>query len=158
MEPMEAIDTLLRASPVFEGLEPDALSLIAGCASNVRFDQGAVLFREGDAADTFFLIRHGTVALEMFVPARGAAVIETIEAGEVVGWSWLFPPYRWHFDARALTQLRATAFDGACLRGKCDDDPALGYALMSRFAQVLIGRLQWTRLRLLDVYGDGSPS
>jgi CRP/FNR family transcriptional regulator, cyclic AMP receptor protein len=155
---MEAIDTLLRASPVFEGLEPDALSLIAGCASNVHFDQGAVLFREGDSADTFFLIRHGTVALELFVPARGSAVIETIEAGEVVGWSWLFPPYRWHFDARALTQLRATAFDGACLRGKCDDDPALGYELMSRFAQVLIERLQWTRLRLLDVYGDGSPN
>lgn len=153
---MEAIDTLLRASPAFEGLEPDALSLIAGCASNVRFDQGAVLFREGDSADTFFLIRHGTVALELFVPARGSAVIETIEAGEVVGWSWLFPPYRWHFDARALTQLRATAFDGACLRGKCDEDPALGYELMSRFAQVLIERLQWTRLRLLDVYGDGS--
>jgi CRP/FNR family cyclic AMP-dependent transcriptional regulator len=153
---MEAIDTLLRASPVFEGLDPEALGLIAGCASNVHFDQGAVLFREGDPADTFFLIRHGTVALEMFVPARGAAVIETIEAGEVVGWSWLFPPYRWHFDARALTQLRATAFDGACLRGKCDEDPALGYELMSRFAQVLIERLQWTRLRLLDVYGDGS--
>jgi CRP/FNR family cyclic AMP-dependent transcriptional regulator len=153
---MEPIDTLLRASPVFEGLDPEALGLIAGCASNVHFDQGAVLFREGDPADTFFLIRHGTVALEMFVPARGAAVIETIEAGEVVGWSWLFPPYRWHFDARALTPLRATTFDGACLRGKCDEDPALGYDLMSRFAQVLIERLQWTRLRLLDVYGDGS--
>jgi CRP/FNR family transcriptional regulator, cyclic AMP receptor protein len=153
---MEAIDTLLRAAPMFEGLEPAALSLIAGCASNARFEQGAVVFREGDAADTFYLIRHGTVALEMFVPARGSAVIETIEAGEVVGWSWLFPPYRWHFDARALTQLRATTFDGACLRRKCDEDPALGYELMSRFAQVLIERLQWTRLRLLDVYGDGS--
>jgi CRP/FNR family transcriptional regulator, cyclic AMP receptor protein len=153
---MEAIDSLLRASPVFEGLLPEALSLIAGCASNVHFDQGAVLFREGDQADTFFLVRHGSVALEMFVPARGSAVIETIEAGEVVGWSWLFPPYRWHFDVRALTPLRATVFDGACLRRKCDDDPALGYDLMSRFAQVLIERLQWTRLRLLDVYGDGS--
>jgi CRP/FNR family cyclic AMP-dependent transcriptional regulator len=155
---METIDTLLRAAPVFEGLEPKALSLIAGCASNVHFDQGAVLFREGDEADTFFLVRHGTVALEMFVPSRGAAVIETIEAGEVVGWSWLFPPYRWHFDARALTDLRATAFDGACLRGKADEDSALGYQLMSRFAQVLIERLQWTRLRLLDVYGDGGAS
>ena len=84
-------------------------------------------------------------------------MIETIEAGEVIGWSWLFPPYRWHFDARALTSVRATGFDGACLRAKCDDDPALGYDLMSRFAQVLIERLQWTRLRLLDVYGDGDP-
>ncbi len=82
-------------------------------------------------------------------------MIETIEAGEVIGWSWLFPPYRWHFDARALAPVRATRFDGACLRGKCEADPALGYDLMSRFAQVLIERLQWTRLRLLDVYGDG---
>jgi len=152
---METIETLLRASPVFEGLSPDRLAFVAGCASNVHFDGGAVIFREGDEANTFYLVRHGSVALEMFVPARGSAVIETIEAGEVVGWSWLFPPYRWHFDARALTTVRATAFDGACLRGKCEDDPALGYDLMSRFAQVLIERLQWTRLRLLDVYGDG---
>jgi CRP/FNR family transcriptional regulator, cyclic AMP receptor protein len=152
---METIETVLRGAPVFEGMPPDELSLVAGCASNVRFDQGAVLFREGDPADTFFLIRHGTVALELFVPARGSAVIETIEAGEVIGWSWLFPPYRWHFDARALTQVRATAFDGACLRGKCEEDSGLGYDLMSRFAQILIERLQWTRLRLLDVYGDG---
>ena len=152
---MEAVETLLRASRVFEALGPERLALVAGCASNVHFDQGAVLFREGDQADTFFLVRHGSVALEMFVPARGSAVIETIEAGDVVGWSWLFPPYRWHFDARALTPVRATSFDGACLRAKCDADPALGYDLMSRFAQVLIERLQWTRLRLLDVYGDG---
>jgi CRP/FNR family transcriptional regulator, cyclic AMP receptor protein len=152
---METIETVLRGAPVFEGMPPDELSLVAGCASNVRFDQGAVLFREGDPADTFFLVRHGTVALELFVPARGSAVIETIEAGEVIGWSWLFPPYRWHFDARALTQVRATAFDGACLRGKCEEDSGLGYDLMSRFAQILIERLQWTRLRLLDVYGDG---
>ncbi len=152
---METIETLLRASPVFEELEDDRLALVAGCASNVHFDQGAVIFREGEQADTFYLIRHGSVALEMFVPARGSAVIETIEAGDVVGWSWLFPPYRWHFDARVLTPVRATSFDGACLRGKCDDDPALGYDLMSRFAQVLIERLQWTRLRLLDIYGDG---
>jgi CRP-like cAMP-binding protein len=154
---METIDSLLRGVPVFEGLSPEELQLLAGCASNVHFDQGAVLFREGSAADTFYLIRHGSVALEMFVPARGPAIIETLEAGEVVGWSWLFPPYRWHFDARVLTPLRATAFDGACLRGKCEDDPRLGYALMFRFAQVLIERLQWTRLRLLDLYGhDGS--
>jgi CRP/FNR family transcriptional regulator, cyclic AMP receptor protein len=91
----------------------------------------------------------------MFVPARGPVVIETLEGGEVLGWSWLFAPYRWHFDARTLTVVRATAFDGACLREKCAADPALGYDLMGRFAHVLMERLQWTRLRLLDVYGDG---
>src|SRR5512142_2553329 len=130
---METIDALLREVPVFRGLEPAQLELIAGCGSNVHFDQGAVLFREGDAADIFYLVRHGTVALETYVPARGPAMIETLQPGEVVGWSWLFPPYRWHFDARALTDLRATAFDGACLRGKADADPRLGYDLMSRF-------------------------
>ena len=151
---METIETLLRASPVFEGLEPDRLALVAGCASNVHFDQGAVMFREGDEADTFYLVRHGSIALETFVPARGSAVIETIEAGDVVGWSWLFPPYRWHFDGRAVAPVRAIAVDGACLRGKCDDDPGLGYELMRRFSQVMLERLQATRLRLADVYGN----
>ena len=153
---MQTIDALLREVSVFRGLEPAQLELIAGCGSNVHLDQGTVLFREGDAADTFYVVRQGTVALETYVPARGPAMIETLESGEVVGWSWLFAPYRWHFDARALTDVRATAFDGACLRGKAEADPRLGYDLMSRFAQVLIERLQWTRLRLLDLYGhDG---
>jgi CRP-like cAMP-binding protein len=151
---METIETLLHEVPLFEGLAPAELELIAGCGSNVRFREGEVLFREGDEANTFYVVRHGTVALETFVPARGSVTIETIEAGEVVGWSWLFHPYRWHFDARALSLVRATGFDGACLRGKCEADPRLGYDLMSRFAQVVIERLQWTRLRLLDVYGD----
>jgi len=152
---METIEMLLHEIPLFAGLEPAQLELIAGCGSNVHFDDDQVLFREGDPADTFYVVRHGSVALETFVPSRGGITIETLEAGEVLGWSWLFEPYRWHFDARALSPVRATAFDAACLRGKCDDDPKLGYALMSRFAGVLIERLQWTRLRLLDIYGSG---
>ena len=152
----ESIAELLAGVPFLEGLGSDRVDLLAGCAANVHFDAGTHLFREGDEADTFYVIRHGSVAVETFVPARGPVTIETIDAGEVLGWSWLFAPYRWHFDARALSPVRATGFDGACLRGKCEADPALGYELMGRFAQVLIERLQWTRLRLLDVYGDGS--
>ena len=152
---MQTIETLLRDVPFFEGIAAEHLEVVAGCASNVHFDEDEVLSREGDPADTFYLVRHGTIAIESFVPARGAVTIETIEAGEIIGWSWLFPPYRWHFDTRALGPVRATAFDGACIRGKCEADPALGYDLMSRFAQVMMERLQWTRLRLLDVYGDG---
>ena len=151
-----SLSTLLADVPLLAGLPAERLELLAGCASNVRFHEGQVLFRESDPADTFYVVRHGSVAVETFVPARGPMMIETVEPGEVLGWSWLFPPFRWHFDARALTVVRATAIDGACLRGKCDADPALGYDLMSRFAQVLIERLQWTRLRLLDVYGNGS--
>ena len=155
---MLKLDELLAEVPFFDGLGPRELETLAGCAGNVRFAAGQSLFRQGDPADTFYVVRHGSVAIETYVPARGSMMIETIEPGEVIGWSWLFAPYRWHFDARALSVVRATGFDGACLRGKCEADPALGYALMSRFAQVLIERLQWTRLRLLDLYGDSGRS
>ncbi len=152
---MRTLEQLLAETPLLAGLGGDALALVAGCGRNVGFLPGEVAFRQGDAADTFYVLRQGTVALETFVPARGPLTIETLEAGEVVGWSWLFDPYRWHFDARALTTVRAIAFDGACLRAKCEADPHLGYELTRRFAQIAIERLQWTRLRLLDVYGDG---
>jgi CRP-like cAMP-binding protein len=152
---MRTIETLLQDVPIFQGMSDEALELLSGCATNTRFADGEVLFREGDDADTFYVVRHGRVALETFVPARGPVTIETIDPGEVIGWSWLFAPYRWHFDARALGLVRATVFGAACLREKCERDPAFGYDLMSRFTQVLIERLQWTRLRLLDLYGDG---
>src|ERR1700690_1590745 len=145
---MRTLDLVLRDVPLFEGLTDEQRLLLVGCAGNASFREGRVIVREGDPANTFFLIRHGSIAIETFVPARGPITIETIEPGEIVGWSWLFAPYRWHFDARALSTVRAPAFDGACLRGKCDEDAELGYELMSRFAQVLMERLQWTRLRL----------
>jgi CRP/FNR family cyclic AMP-dependent transcriptional regulator len=154
---MRELDAVLAEAPFFAGLGTAELELLAGCAGNVRFREGEMLFREGEPADAFYVVRHGTVALETFVPALGGVTVETIEAGEVIGWSWLFPPYRWHLDARALSTVRATSFDGVCLREKCDGDAALGYDLMKRFAQVLIERLQWTRLRLLDVYGQHRP-
>lgn len=150
---METLDELIAHAPVFAGLGSEDLTLIAGCAQNVGFDDGELLFREGEPADTFYVVRRGRVSLELHTPERGGLVIDTIEPGEVVGWSWLFEPYVWHFDARAAGPLRAIAFDGACLRGKCDDDKELGYALMKRFAQVMIDRLQHARVRLLDVYG-----
>ncbi|HEX6388608.1 MAG TPA: cyclic nucleotide-binding domain-containing protein [Solirubrobacteraceae bacterium] len=150
---MRALDELIADSPVFAGLAPDQLQLIAGCGRNEHVDAGVLLFREGAPADRFFLIRGGAVALEIAPPAGGALVIETLHAGDVVGWSWLFPPYRWHFDGRATAPTSLIAFDGACLRGKCDGDHELGYELMRRFAASLVERLQATRLQLLDVYG-----
>lgn len=150
---MQSLADLIASSPVFAGLPDDDLALIAGCARNVGLGEGELLAREGDEADTFYLVRRGRVALELHTPERGGIVIDTADAGDVVGWSWLFPPYRWQFDARAVEDTRAIAFDGACLRGKCADDPRLGYELMQRFAQVMADRLQHARFRLLDVYG-----
>jgi CRP/FNR family transcriptional regulator, cyclic AMP receptor protein len=150
---MKTIVDTLRDVGLFRGLPQHELDLVAGCGSHAGFSADDLLFRAEEPADTFYVLRHGRVALETFVPGRGSVTIDTIEAGDVIGWSWLFPPYRWHFDARALADVRLTSFDGACLRGKCESDPRLGYDLMSRFAQVMIDRLQSTRLRLLDVYG-----
>jgi CRP/FNR family cyclic AMP-dependent transcriptional regulator len=150
---MKTLDAVVVEAPIFAGLEPAHAELIAGCAQNVRFRAGQFLFREGGEADTFYLLRHGTVSLETFVPSRGSFSIETIDESDVVGWSWLFPPYRWHFDARALEDVAAVAFDGVCLRGKATNDHELGYVLLGRFARVLADRLDATRLRLLDVYG-----
>lgn len=147
------IADLIGEAEVFEGLSGEDLDLIAGCATNVRFAAGDLLIEEGGHADTFFLLRTGRVGLEVHVPDGGALIVDTLGPGDVVGWSWLFPPYRWSFDARAVEDARAVAFDGACLRGKCDDDPRLGYALMQRFSRVIGSRLQATRLQLLDLYG-----
>jgi CRP-like cAMP-binding protein len=151
---MRTLETLITESPVFDGLSDARLALIAGCGRNVAFEAGERLFREGDPADSFFLVRHGIVALDTYVPNRGPLTLDTVAPGEIAGWSWLVPPHRWHFTGRAVEPARVIRFDGACLRGKCDDDPELGYALVTRFAQVLVERLQATRFQLMDVYGD----
>jgi CRP/FNR family cyclic AMP-dependent transcriptional regulator len=150
---MRGLDSLLIEQPFFKGMDHDLLEIIAGCASNVRFAADEWLFQEGEDASRFYLLRHGKVALKAFVPGRGEVTIQTIEEGDVLGWSWLFPPYRWHFGARALELTRAVAFDGACLRMKAEANHDLGYELLKRFSQKIIERLQATRLQVLDVYG-----
>lgn len=150
---MKDIQALIREHRFFAGLNETYLDLVAGCASNVHFDGGQYFFHEGDSADHFYLVRSGRVALELAVPGRQPVTIETLQAGDVIGWSWLFPPYLWQMDAHALEPVRATAFDGKCLRGKCEANHDLGYELAMRSADVLMQRLQATRLQLLDVYG-----
>lgn len=150
---MKDIRTLIQEHPFFAGLDVTSLELVAACASNVHFAAREYLFHEGDPADQFYLLRSGRVRLETAVPGRTPVALETIQAGEVIGWSWLFPPYLWHFDAVATESVRATAFDGKCLRGKCEENHDLGYELALRSAYIMIQRLQATRLQLLDVYG-----
>jgi CRP/FNR family cyclic AMP-dependent transcriptional regulator len=149
----QTLEPLLRDHKFFAGLDPDYLSLIAGCAANEVFPADAFLFREGEPAQTFYLIRQGKVALEIAAPGRGALVVQTLGEGDVAGFSWLIAPHRWEFDGRAVEPVRAVRMDGTCLRAKFDDDPRLGYELMRRFARLTVNRLQATRLQLLDVYG-----
>ncbi len=151
---MRTLEDLIADAPAFAELSPVQLALIAGCGSNEQAPAGRQLFRAGRPAERFFLIREGAIALELDAPGRGTLVIETLHAGEIVGWSWLFPPHRWQFDGRVVEPARLVAFDGHCLRGKCDSDHELGYRLMRGFAAVAIERLQATRLQLLDVYAN----
>ena len=123
-----------------------------GCATNVRFALGSFLFHTGEEANQFFLIREGAVALEATAPGKPLLVVQTLGAGEILGWSWLVPPYHWMFDARALEPTRAIALDGKCLRGKCEADHDLGYDLLKRTAHILWERLEAARLQLLDAY------
>ena len=151
---MRTLDALITESPLFADLAPEYLELIAGCAQNVGFDAGDRLFKEGDPADKFYLVRHGLIALEQYVPNRGMLAVETIGPGEIAGWSWLVPPHRWQLSARAVEPTRAIELDGACLRGKCDDDPELGYVLLSRISGELVQVITRARLQLADVYGS----
>ena len=153
---MEGLERIIREHRFFAGLNEDFCQLVCGCAKNVRFEEGQYLFREGESADWFYLIRHGRVALSVTMPGRGAITFQTVGVGEIVGLSWLVPPYRWSYDARALELTRAIALDAGCLRNKCEQDHDLGYEVMKRFVPVLVERLQATRLQILDVYG--SPS
>jgi CRP-like cAMP-binding protein len=147
---METLEGLLAENPLFSDLDAETLSTITGCASNVRFDAGQIIFREGEDAKRFYVLREGTVALEVFHLERGGIPLQHLDAGDVLGWSWLVPPYKWRFDARCVTRVRAFALDGACLRGKCAAEPRLGYELLKRFAMLLDTRLQATRQQLLE--------
>jgi len=143
----------VAAHPFFVDLPDSVVAAVAPLAAWVDVDAGQVLGQEGGPAGTFYALTGGRVALAARAADRAPAMLETLREGDVVGWSWLVPPYRWHFDAVALEPVTALAIDGARLRAEMDADPALGYALMTRFIPVIVDRLQATRLRLLDLYG-----
>lgn len=147
-----SISDLLSGQPVFQELDRRDLDLFAGCARNQVFPTGAYLAREGDPADALYVVRRGRIGIELHAPG-GPLLVETLGDGEVEGWSWIFPPHRWAYDVEALEPVHAVVIDGSCLRRKCDDDPAFGYRVMQRFAQVVAQRLYATRVRLLDLYG-----
>jgi len=153
---MEGLERFVKEHPFFADLEEGFLKLVCGCAKNVRFEAGQYLFHEGEAADQLYLLRHGSVALEMTAPGRGTITLQTLGPGEIVGVSWLIPPYRRSYDAKARELTRAIAMDATCLRRKCEQDHDLGYELMMRFVPILIQRLHGARLQMLDIYGSAS--
>ena len=149
---MSEVYELLGDHPFFYGMSEEHLQVVVDCASPVDFEQGETIFHEGREANSCFLILEGDIALEIDPPGKGKHVIQTLHNGDILGWSWLFPPYRWTFDAQALSETRAIRFDAADLRAAKEADPAFGYDLLTRFTEVLVRRMQAARLQLMDVY------
>ena len=153
---MEIDPTILAAQPFLKGLPERLLNLLAAEAMPVDFKPGVQIFSAGGPANRFYLLISGEVVLESSGDQRDderkPVVIGTVGAGEVLGWSWLFPPYYWMYEARAVTPVRAIFFYGSRLREQCETDHELGYQLMKRTSEVVIGRLQSTRRRLLEHY------
>jgi CRP-like cAMP-binding protein len=146
---IEVNATALATHPFLHGMSPEQLGTLASAARDISFPARHRLFEDGGYATRFWLIRSGHVALDLHVPGEGPVVIETIGMGELLGWSWLFPPYRWAFGATAVTAVEAFEFDAPDVRECCSADPELGYELNQRVARVLAKRLQATRIRLI---------
>lgn len=150
---MDNAEILLSEHPFFQGLTPDRISVLARISEAEPFSAGKYIFREGDAASAFYLIRNGKVAVEVFAAQRGALTIQTIDTGDVLGWSWLVPPHRWRFSARAIDLVRTIRLEGDALLQLCQSDHELGYQVLNRLFQVVAQRLEATRLQLMDIYG-----
>ncbi len=147
----KALKALMAAHPFFKGLEGEHLAGLVDCAMQTEFASGQVIFREGQPANRFYVILEGAVALEAQAPHSAPVLIDTIGAGEVLGWSWLFEPYAWHFTARAVEVTKAIFFYGTWLRERCENEPPFGCELYRRVACVVIERLQSARRRLLEL-------
>lgn len=147
------LEPILSQHPFFQGIDRKYLALLSGCASNVVFHPQEYLMREGEPANHFYILRQGRVSIEIAAPGQGTIPLQTVGEGEILGWSWIVPPYRWHFDGRAVQLTRAIALDAVCLRDKCEADHDLGYDLLKRFSIVMSQRMSATRLQLLDLYG-----
>lgn len=149
----QALEKIVTNHPFLQGMKSEHLKLLADSAMESSFAADELIFREGDPANRFYLLQEGRVALEMRGKEHSVIPVQIIGAGDVVGWSWLFPPYYWHFDARAVSATKAIFFYGTRLRERCEEDPCLGYDLMKRMAGVIVARLRATRHQLVEAQG-----
>ncbi|MCG6857640.1 MAG: cyclic nucleotide-binding domain-containing protein [Salaquimonas sp.] len=150
---IHSVGEILAAHPVFRDFDEDTLDLLAGCARNEHFHADQTIYSEGDEASKVFLIREGDVAVEISAPNHNPLVVETLRAGDVLGWSWMVPPYQHMSGARALNDVRAISLDAVCMRDKNEDNPELGYQMFKHFVPHMATRFRALRLQLLDVYG-----
>ncbi len=149
---MSEVFDLLVDHPFFKGMTDDQVRVVAETGTLVRYSEGEYIFTDGGKADACYLILDGNVALGLQTPGGGPRAILTLHAGDLLGWSWLYPPYRWSYDAHVHSATEVVRFDGPLLKEAAESDPALGYELMKRFTAMLVKRMQSIRIQLLDVY------
>jgi CRP/FNR family cyclic AMP-dependent transcriptional regulator len=146
----EGLERLLKEQAFFSGLDPLVYETLAECAAAEQFGAGEYIFHEGNPANKFYLVHHGSVVLEIYIPGREPIVVDTLGDGDVLGWSWLVPPYQWAYDARATQATALISLNAACLRGKYDNDSMLAYELFKRFIPMMADRLAATRRRIIE--------
>jgi CRP-like cAMP-binding protein len=144
---------LMTMTSRLDTLSDDHRAKLMALAEEVEFPAGKSIFEERAKADRFWLIREGEIALELRVPGRRGAVVDTLGQGSLLGWSWLFPPRRWHLSAKTQTAVRAWEFNATAVRQLCQEDTEFGYVFVLACAEVIGHRLEDTRTRLLALYG-----
>jgi CRP/FNR family cyclic AMP-dependent transcriptional regulator len=149
------LEAAIVANPFLIGVSAHHVRLLADCAMRSKFTAGQVIFHKGETANRFYLIERGRVALESSTGGEAVRIDEVV-AGDLLGWSWIFPPYAWHFDARAIEPTTAIFLYGTILREYCENDPALGYELFKRMSEVMMRRLQGARVKLRDAMKNPS--
>jgi CRP/FNR family transcriptional regulator, cyclic AMP receptor protein len=154
-EKTESMATRTALHPFLAGMNRDLVALLTDCAMPAHFKTGEIILREGEIADRFYLIESGKVVLESSEAFGEPVVVETIGAGDLLGWSWMFAPYVWHFTARAIEPTEAIFFYGAILRESCEKDHSLGYELFKRITPVMMRRLQTARKKMLSMHAYG---
>ncbi|MFP4146867.1 MAG: Crp/Fnr family transcriptional regulator [Halorhodospira sp.] len=145
-----SIANILSNQDFFQGLERDYIEFLAGHATPCQLEQDEILFRHGEAARSFYLIRAGSIVLEIPAISGPTLEVQRLGADQVLGWSWLIPPYQWNFNARAEAATELLTFDGAPIIARCEQDPAFGYALLKRFSALMSKRLDVARERMID--------
>ena len=153
---MNPLEEALAAHRFLEGLDFAFIANLAECVRLVNFESGQFILRQGAPAHEFYLIRSGKVTVELFSGVGGPVVIQTLAEGDVLGWSWLIPPFQWKFDARAVETTQALAVDGEILKKAFQDAPPLGFEILQRFVRVISDRLEAERLKLLNLYAAHS--
>ena len=151
----EELEAQVATHPFLIGINAPHIRLLADCAMRSQFTAGQVIFQKGETANRFYLIERGRVALESSM-GDDIIRIDEVGPGDLLGWSWIFPPYVWHFDARAIEPTTAIFLYGTILREYCENDPALGYELFKRMSEVMMRRLQAARVKLSEAMKNTS--